>query len=752
MRPSIRRPKQTRAGLIEPIAVRARNQREVTVSFADDFWQTRKLSLVCPCNSLLIGLAPGRVARLTVAVAKTKLSKRYTMHAVSFLQDLAVVMIVAGLVTVIFHRFKQPVVLGYIVAGVIIGPHTPPFPLIRDQDTIHTLSELGVILLMFSLGLEFSLRKLKQVGAPAFLAALLEILLLFWVGYEIGQLFGWTNMDSIFLGAMLSMSSTTVIIKVLGDLGKMKERFAQLIFGILIIEDILGIAMIALLSGIAMTGNLSVGDVGLTLGKLGVFLTVVLVIGLISVPRLISYVARFKSNEMLIVTLLGLCFGVSLLAVKFGYSVALGAFIIGAIVAESREIHRIEALIEPVRDMFSAIFFVAIGLLIEPQMLVTYWRPILVITLAVIVGKVLTCSFGAFMGGNDTRTSLRVGMGLAQIGEFSFIIAALGVTLKVTSGFLYPIAVAVSVLTTLLTPVLIQSADGLVNRFDRLAPRPLAHSLEIYTRWVGQLGGQRPTNLANSLVRRWLSQMALNLILIAAVFLSAAFAERHPPRWLTGLGFGEDWLKAALWLASMLVSLPLFIATFRKLQALGLLIAESKVSAAAAGERTAAVRAVVAQVVPIGGALALGLCVLVLSSTFLPTFKVVLVLFGVVAFVAWRLWRSLILVYSKAQVALQETLAQPAVPLPSAALPALPALIHEANLATVRLAADSPGAGKLIRELELRTRTGASIIGIERDSSNLINPGPDEELQSGDQVLLLGTPAQLDSARARLLN
>src|SRR6187402_1496179 len=191
---------------------------------------------------------------------------------VTFLQDLAIVMMVAAVVTLIFHRLKQPVVLGYIVAGVIIGPHTPPFPLIHDEETIKTLSELGVILLMFSLGLEFNLRKLKQVGAPALLAAILEILLLFWVGYEIGRFFKWTTMDSIFLGAMLSMSSTTVIIKVLAELGKMKERFAQLIFGILIIEDILGIAMIALLSGIAMTGDLSVRDVGMTLGKLGAFL------------------------------------------------------------------------------------------------------------------------------------------------------------------------------------------------------------------------------------------------------------------------------------------------------------------------------------------------------------------------------------------------------------------------------------------------------------------------------------------------
>src|SRR5688572_1410395 len=292
------------------------------------------------------------------------------MHSITFLQDLAVVMIVAGLVTVIFHRFKQPVVLGYIIAGVIIGPHTPPFPLIHDKETIDTLSELGVILLMFSIGLEFNLRKLRQVGGTAFIAAFLEMLLMLWIGYEIGRLFGWSTMDSLFLGAMLSISSTTIIAKSLTDLGKTKEQFAQLIFGILIIEDILAIVMIVLLSGIAMTGGLNIATVGITVGKLSIFLVVSLVVGLIAVPRLISYVARFKSNEMLLITVLGLCFGFSLMAAKLGYSVALGAFIIGAVIAESREIHRIEILTEPIRDMFSAVFFVAIGLLIDPKLLV----------------------------------------------------------------------------------------------------------------------------------------------------------------------------------------------------------------------------------------------------------------------------------------------------------------------------------------------------------------------------------------------
>ena len=237
-------------------------------------------------------------------------------HDVSFLQDLAIVMIVAGLVTVVFHRLKQPVVLGYILAGVIIGPHTPPLPLIANEGTIQTLSELGIIFLMFSLGLEFSLRKLKDVGATAFIGATMAILVMLCAGYSLGQAFGWSSIDSIFLGAILSISSTTIVVKALAELGLTKKPFAQLIFGVLIVEDILAIVMIALLSGFATTGSFAVADVGITVIKLGSFLGILLVAGLILVPRLLNYVARFKSNEMLLITVLGLCFGVSLLAVR----------------------------------------------------------------------------------------------------------------------------------------------------------------------------------------------------------------------------------------------------------------------------------------------------------------------------------------------------------------------------------------------------------------------------------------------------
>ena len=675
------------------------------------------------------------------------------MHAIAFLQDLAVVMIVAAVVTVAFRRLKQPVVLGYIIAGMIVGPHTPPYALIHDEATINTLAELGVILLMFALGLEFSLRKLKTVGAPALLAALLEIFLLFWVGFEVGHLFAWSPMDCVFLGAMLSMSSTTVIIKVLREIGRVRDGFAQLVFGILIIEDVLGIAMIALLSGIAMTGSLSVVDVGLTLGKLSIFLAVALVGGLLLVPRLIGYVAKFKSNEMLVVTALGLCFGFSLLAVKLGYSVALGAFIIGAVIAEAREIHKIEGLIEPIRDMFSAVFFVAIGLLIDPRMLVAYWQPILVLTLAVVLGKVVTCSLGAFLGGRDIRTSLHVGLSLAQIGEFSFIIAALGVTLKVTSPFLYPIAVAVSAVTTLLTPYLIRSADTAADAVQRWTPPRALRLLALYTEWVGTKTPGGAEEFARRLMWKLVAQMALNTALTAAVFIGGAFVGAHPPGWLAHLGLSGAALKTTLWLLAALVSMPFFVATAKKLQALGLLLAETKVTEARAGQRTAAIRTVIATIVPMAGSVALGLVTLLLSSALLPPIEVLLVLLVAMGFVAWLSSRALSRLYTSAQAALIETLRENAhAPGAAAEGGGDSALLAAANLAIAVIPAGGAAAGKLIRELALRSKTGASIVALERAGVRLVNPDPDEELKAGDRVLLLGSEGQLTAAQAELGN
>ncbi len=669
-----------------------------------------------------------------------------TSH-ITFLQDLAVVMIAAAVVTLLFHIIRQPVVLGYLLAGLIIGPHTPPFPLIHDEHSIRTLSELGLILLMFSLGMHFSLRQLKRVGATAAIAAVLEILLMFWVGYEVGRFFGWRTMDSIFLGAMLSISSTTIIVKALGDLGKSKAKFAQIIFGILIIEDLLAIAMIALLSGVATTGELAAGEILRTTGRITIFLSVALVLGLIAVPPLLRVVGKYKSDEMLLITVLGLCFGVALLAVKLGYSVALGAFVIGTIVGEAREIGKIKLLTEPVRDMFSAIFFVAIGMMIDPKLLAEHWLPIVILTVAVVVGKVLTCSFGTFIAGHDTRTSLRVGMGLAQIGEFSFIIASLGLSLKVTSDFLYPIAVTVSAITTLFTPYLIQSADGMVAWFDRVAPKSFVAYLELYSRWVERIRGAR-SKPGRKLLWKWFGQMALNVAIVTGIFIAAAYAPPFIENWLPNL---PQWLggaKSLAWLGASVLGLPGVIAILRKLQAFALLLAEMSVNPNRAGKNAAAIRGIISRTVFITGIIVLGLWVLVVSSPFLTSLTALSVLLVIIGIVAGLFWRFFISIHAKAQVALRESLAEN--PPPSAHELPLPHVLKGAELEIVTLPPNCAAAGKLIRELALRTQTGASIVGIERPDATIINPSPEEELHSGDQLFLLGTREQLEAARASL--
>jgi CPA2 family monovalent cation:H+ antiporter-2 len=681
------------------------------------------------------------------------------MHT-ALLQDLAIILAVAGAVTLIFHAIKQPVVLGYILAGIIVGPNTPPYLLVHDHHTVEMLAELGVILLMFGLGLHFSLRKLVSVGATAFLGALFEIGGMMLGGYALGRAFGWSPMDSIFLGALLSVSSTTIIIKALTELGLAKAPFAEKVFGILIVEDILAIAMIALLSGIGATGSLNLGDIALTLGKLTVFLAVILVAGLLLVPGLIRFVDRFKSNEMLLVVCLALCFGVSLIALKMGYSVALGAFLIGSVVAETREHGKIDLLTEPVRDMFAAVFFVAIGMLIDPRMLWTYIGPILAISALCVVGKVISCGSGAFAAGNDRRTSLRVGMSLAQIGEFSFIIAQLGLSLKVngksvTSEFLYPIAIAVSAITTLLTPYLIKAAGPTTELLDRVSPRRLVNYTDLYTKWVSRLGRSKSTTpQIRRLFFRWALQIALNVLLLTGILIAAAYVGTlqqvrtfQVPSWTGGP-------QALAWLAGILISLPLLVAILRKLRAVAMALAELSVSHAAAGNRTPAIRRVIAASILAIGILLLLLWGLALTSAILPPWPVLLTLALLVAVITFFTWQSLVRLYARAQIQLAETFSDPPAvepqPVPADAPVAFP-ILAGAQMQPLAIAPNSLADGKLIRELNIRSTTGASIVAIDRPNTPpIINPGPDEELHAGDQLYLLGTAEQITAAKTAL--
>lgn len=579
------------------------------------------------------------------------------MAHTEFIKDLAIIMMIAGLITLLFHRFKQPVVLGYLLAGMIVGPHTPPIPLVTDIATIQTLAELGVVFLLFSLGLEFSLKRLKAVGLTAIVAAITEIVLMIWLGYHIGLAFGWSEMDALFLGAMLSISSTTIIVKALEELGLKRQRFSQLIFGVLIVEDILAIALIALLSGLAMTGDVSVGAVVGTLGKLGIFLVVALLAGLLLVPRLLALVARYKSREMLLISVLGLCFGFCLLVVEIGYSMALGAFVMGAIMAESRQIKQIENLVEPLRDMFSAIFFVAIGMLVDPAVITQYWQPILVITLVVVVGKVVSCSIGTLVSGSDARTSLKVGMGLAQIGEFSFIIATLGLTLGVTSSFLYPIVVAVSVLTTLLTPYLIRASDPLADLARRYVPNSWHDSLSAYSAWLSSLGPSAEQAHMTAIIRRIVVHVLLNFCVVAGIFLAGAYLLRD-----SGLSdylpqISPAWHSTAYWLISLVLSVPFMVAAYRKLEALSLILAELTVGGPAASQQSFRLRQLLARVLPVLALIAMLMLIAGLSSILLPPLHLLVAVLALAMLLALTVWPAVVRWHSQVQIALRDTLA-----------------------------------------------------------------------------------------------
>lgn len=565
-------------------------------------------------------------------------------------------MLIAGLATLLCHRLKQPMVLGYILAGIIIGPHTPPFSLISDQTTVKTLAELGVIFLMFSLGLEFNLHKLSTVGITAFTTAVLEIVVMIGLGYAIGRLFGWTQLNAIFLGAILSISSTTIIVKALSELRMKKEKFSQLIFGILIVEDIFAILILALLSSIAVTGSLQFKEIILATTKLSSFLVISLLIGISFVPRFLSYISKFHNNETLLISVLGLCFGFCLLVVKLDYSVALGAFIIGAIIAESYQLKKIEHLINPIRDMFSAIFFVSVGLLFNLNVLLQHLFLIVVIALVVVVGKVISCSLGVLITGRDGKTAMRVGMGLAQIGEFSFIIASLGITLKVTGDYLYSIAVAVSIITTLLTPYLIKYSDSFTEHIAKIIPKSMTHTFRLYVAWLQNIQLKEDQIELKLIIKRSIGQIIINLLIVIAIFLGSDYIASTTIGYFLIKVTDLYMQKTIIWAVALILSLPFLIAVYRKIKALSMLLAELNVKASVHDQLTTGVRNLIAEIIPIIATLGIMVFIFLLSASILPPLELLFIVFVIAILLIVFLKPWFIKFHSKLQIRLIDSL------------------------------------------------------------------------------------------------
>ena len=397
------------------------------------------------------------------------------------ISDLALILICAGVMTLVFKRLKQPLVLGYIVAGFLASPHFTLTPSVIDTASIHTWSEIGVIFLLFALGLEFSFKKLVKVGGTAVIAACAIIFSMIMIGMTVGWTFGWKSMDCLYLGGMLAMSSTTIIYKAFDDLGLRQQRFAGLVLSILIIEDILAIVLMVLLSTVAVSQNFEGGEMVYSIGKLVFFLILWFVVGIYLIPIFLKRSKKLVSNETMLILSLAMCFGMVVLASKVGFSPAFGAFIMGSILAETVEAETIEKLVAPVKDLFGAIFFVSVGMMVDPAMIVEYIGPIITITLAILLGQTIFGTCGVILSGQPLKVAMQCGFSLTQIGEFAFIIAALGVSLNVTSSFLYPIVVAVSVITTFLTPYMIRLAVPAYQVVEKKMPEKWKLMLERYT-------------------------------------------------------------------------------------------------------------------------------------------------------------------------------------------------------------------------------------------------------------------------------
>ncbi len=441
-------------------------------------------------------------------------------HLPHLISDLALILGAGALVTLIFKWLKQPLVLGYIIAGFLVGPNVPIMPTVIEEENIRILAELGVIFLLFSLGLEFSFKKLIKVGGSSSITAVFEVVFMVLLGYGTGKVLGWSNMDSLFLGGILSISSTTIIIRAFEELGVKTQRFASLVFGVLIVEDLVAIVLMVLLSTLAVSRQFSGNEMMFSILKLIFFLVIWFVSGIFFIPTILRATKRLLSEETLLIVSIALCLLMVVLANRAGFSPALGAFIMGSILAETTKAEKIEHLVKPVKDLFGAIFFISVGMLIDPAMLVNYAGPIVLISVITIAGKIFSTACGALLSGQSLQTSVQAGFSLAQIGEFSFIIATLGLTLNVTSGFLYPIAVAVSAVTTLTTPFFINSSHGVYRKLTQLLPQKLQQAITNYS-------SETRTATVTSDWKMILRANGINIVLLSIILLSVVLVSEQ---------------------------------------------------------------------------------------------------------------------------------------------------------------------------------------------------------------------------------
>lgn len=646
------------------------------------------------------------------------------IHLPPLLSDLAVILGLAGLVTLIFSRIRQPLVLGYIVAGLLVSPASSPFKLISDEPNIRVWADLGVIFLMFSLGLEFSFRKLSRVGMSALFTALIEVTCMGLLAYVLTHYaLGWRKLDSVIAGAMLSISSTTIIIKTLDDLRLKTRRFAEMIFAILIVEDLIAIMVLV---GLSMTGAKQAFS-GLNLliasGKLFVVVGSWVVFGYFIVPRLMKFVGRLGGDEMLTIVSLALCIGLAVVAGHFGYSVALGAFVMGSILAESMESHRISDSLVPIKNVFAAIFFVSVGMLIDVNVLLQNMPIIALFSAVVVGGKLFFVTLGSLISGQTLRTSVQVGMGMGQIGEFSFIIVGAGLAMGLGNPKLYPIVVAVSVITTFLTPLFVRVSHRSASRLEHALPSKVKKFLVRYAAWAQS---RRADRQEQEEYLQGLLRLATNAIVIAVVFFLSS--EMVLPRVTEYVPQMKNyWHRVIAWGIGLIVSLPFIWGMFSS-------FAEKR-----ARKFGPLLLGRFATVMWIG----------VLSIRFFPVGVVLLITGILVAFAVFFFHKELSHSYHWFEERFLDTFRErPKTVRPTDVLRDLAP--WDAHLVRIKVHPNSEVVGKSLSEVGLREKHGVNVVVIQRGTKSIVPPTSLEKIYPKDELLVLGTDEEVEPLRQRM--
>lgn len=662
----------------------------------------------------------------------------------AFFQDLAILMAVAGLVAVIFDRLKWPKVLGYIFAGILLSRNTWGGSFLVDETSVQTIGQLGIVFLMFSMGIGFSTGDLNRMKGVVLPVALLDVVVMTWLGYTIGtRVFGWGFLPSLFLGAAICDSATTLLAKIIGELRWNDRPFVKFVMGTSVCEDILCVGLIALITGVANGRGMSIGALGLSLGGLGIFFLSTLVLGFAVVPRLLKSVAKRGEDEGLLLTVLGCCFLVSYIAYRFEFSLALGAFLVGVIGSTSDVRYRLNRLVEPLKSMFAAVFFVSIGLMVNPVECLRHWPEVLLLSLVVITGKFLNCTFGALLCGQRVKTAVQLGLGLAQIGEFAFMVALLyAVSTGDSSTPMYQIVVAVSMLTTLMNPLLLKMSEPFGNFIERKCPARVRVLLKGYREAIERYSDSSSTT-AEAHERR-------NSILLLVVFYAVTFAVAVCCSILAnrtwGAGFFEDYKQFFFALVFNLFSVAVLAPVFKVSRTLGDNLADVIVGRGEANWQGALRHAV--RLFAIVSAAALWFAEITMVNVNLvphdPYAKVTLTVILLLALVFG--WRLFVRSFEGASRRIKEAMiADEHLRFEKPDLPDNPFVITEPAelIHRVSVPDTSPAIGSSIAQLNIRAKTGANVFRVIREGKLYRNPGPGWIFAPNDLVLAYGDQAQI---------